>query len=719
MAKVGKIIVFVTLATILFMALAVFSISRTISIDDYKNEIQTLAYEKANIVLRLDGNIGWRLFPRLELVLNDASIASAKTPDKPLAKVKTIRLSVRLLPLLRKTVQIDEILIDGLKLTALRDANGQTNWSGIGEIRPAGTGKKGDMKPSSDASSTTPTASPIKIDITHINFADTSIIYRDAQKDIVYTIDTLNMVTGAIQHGKDTPVSLSANVNSSDFAWHSKINLNTTLRADFEKRIFTLSNLSITGEAQKADGKGKTLPFSITGAINMDRQAQTLSMTPLLLTVATLRLETQLHMRDWESALTYEGKLSISETDLRQVLEKMDMLPTTADNKALTSFSLNADINGNHQNLSIKNLRAQLDATTINGSLTVSGFTQPTIVAHINGNVVNIDDYLPKTKTIPDKTKDGSSTTTTSTNTPVWNDAPILPLDILRRINFDIDTTFDRIVAKGISVEKFVLKIANKNGRTSINTLHGNALGGTFSANAAFDARNDSPQFAVQKNIDNVQLEQFFAHSKKSPPIKGKAMISAKLIGSGNSLKSWIETLDGNGNIHINDGILPGANLEMKLCSAIALLNRKQLTKEHGSRDTVFQRADASFYIKNGIARNSDLVIALPGLKVAGQGVIDLRALTTDYRAEITIEGDQTAMPDPACTVNKRYVGLAFPLHCYGSITSGAEICGMDEKGMAQIALKLAGDKVVGKALEKLDGDNMPLKDALKRLLKR
>ena len=62
------------------------------------------------------------------------------------------------------------------------------------------------------------------------------------------------------------------------------------------------------------------------------------------------------------------------------------------------------------------------------------------------------------------------------------------------------------------------------------------------------------------------------------------------------------------------------------------------------------------------MASNPDLKASIPGLTVNGNGDVDLRVLGMDYRVGIVIEGDKGAMPDPACQVNERYVGIEWPL---------------------------------------------------------
>jgi AsmA protein len=120
------------------------------------------------------------------------------------------------------------------------------------------------------------------------------------------------------------------------------------------------------------------------------------------------------------------------------------------------------------------------------------------------------------------------------------------------------------------------------------------------------------------------------------------------------------------------------------------------------------------------VASNPDLKVRIPGMTVNGDGDVDLRVLGMDYRVGILVEGDTSAMPDPACQVGDKFVGIEWPLRCRGPLELGAKACRLDNERMSQVAAKLAGERISEKIDEKLgDKVNPQLKDALKGLFKR
>ncbi|MDH4554024.1 AsmA family protein, partial [Pseudomonas sp. BN417] len=116
MKAFGKILGLIFLGLLLIIVALGFALTHLFDPNDYKDEIQKLARDKANLELTLNGDIGWSLFPWLGLELHEATLASATTPAKPFANLDMIGLSVRVLPLLRREVQMSDIRVEGLNL---------------------------------------------------------------------------------------------------------------------------------------------------------------------------------------------------------------------------------------------------------------------------------------------------------------------------------------------------------------------------------------------------------------------------------------------------------------------------------------------------------------------------------------------------------------------------------------------------------------------------
>jgi AsmA protein len=296
----------------------------------------------------------------------------------------------------------------------------------------------------------------------------------------------------------------------------------------------------------------------------------------------------------------------------------------------------------------------------------------------------------------------------------------VLPIPTLRKLDMQADLTLAQLTLQKQALSDVSLKARGQGGALKLEELRGNLGKGSFAIKADADVRPAVPVLSLHTQLSGMPVEPFLKDEQRPSPLKGLLDLNSDLTTSGNSQKAWVDALNGTASFMLKDGVLVDANLEQQLCRGISTLNRKQLSGEPRSKDTPFERLQGSLGIRNGVANNPDLQARIPGLSVAGNGDVDLRVLGLDYRVGITIEGDQREMPDPACEVNQRYVGIAWPLHCRGPLELGAKACRLDQEGMGKVAAKLAGDRINEKLEEKLGDKVSPeLKDALKGLFKR
>lgn len=124
MKAFGKILGLGLLGLLLIIVALGFALTHLFDPNDYKDEIRQLARDKAHVELSLNGDIGWSLFPWLGLELHEASIATLAKPKEPFADLQMLGLSVRVLPLLRREVQMSDVRVEGLNLTLARDELG-------------------------------------------------------------------------------------------------------------------------------------------------------------------------------------------------------------------------------------------------------------------------------------------------------------------------------------------------------------------------------------------------------------------------------------------------------------------------------------------------------------------------------------------------------------------------------------------------------------------
>lgn len=734
MKAFGKILGLVLLGLLLLVIGLGFALTHFFDPNDYKEEIRQLARDKANLELAINGEIGWSLFPWLGLELHQTSLASAATPEQPFADLRMLGLSVRVLPLLRREVQMSDIRIDGLALILRRDEQGRGNWENIG--KPAGApATEPAAEPRGNEADSTGARSgmPIKLDIDSLTVNDARITYQDAQSGQQFSAESIQLETGAIREGSAIPVKLTAFFGSNQPLMRARSEILGELRFDLGQKRYQFEKFRLSGEASGEPLAGKTLNFSAQGELLADLDAQIAEWTGLKFSANQLRGLGDIKVRELDREPRISGGLSVASFNLRDFLAGLGReLPTTADANALSRVEMATRLNGSPTSFALEELTLKVDDTILTGRIAVEDFARQALRLQLKGDRLDISRYLPPKATdgasaarqsevqeTAQAASAGDSPLPAAPTRHAWSDAPVLPMDALRLLDVQATVGFDELLFDDHPFTNLDLNAQSREGLLALQTLRGNVYDARFEANGKVDVRQALPQLSIEAQLGKLPIEKFVKLEKQESPVQGLLDLTATLTTRGNSQKTWVDNLNGKANFLLSDGLLAGADLEHYLCRAVATLNRKSLTRT-SSKDTPFEALRGSLQITNGVARNPDFKASVPGLTVNGNGTLDLRVLGLDYLIGIIIEGDKRAMPDPACQVNERYVGLEWPLRCRGPLELGAKTCRIDQDGLGKITAKLAGEKLTEKLDEKLGDKVSPeLKDALKGLFKR
>ncbi|WP_027594268.1 AsmA family protein [Pseudomonas sp. LAIL14HWK12:I7] len=749
MKAFGKILGLGLLGLLLIIVALGFALTHLFDPNDYKDEIRQLARDKAHVELTLNGDIGWSLFPWLGLELHDASIATLSKPSEPFADLKMLGLSVRVLPLLRREVQMSDVRVEGLNLTLARDENGHGNWEDIGKPLPAPNGAPTDtpaQAPAEQAPAQADSGSEraVKLDIDSLTVNNARVQYTDAKNGQSYSAESIQLSTGPVHEGANIALKASAFLSATQPSIKARTELAGEMRFDRKLKRYNFEDMRLSGETSGEPFAGKTVTFAAQGQLLVDLAANVASWNGLKISANQLRALGELNLRDLDKAPQLSGGLSIAQFDLRTFLDGIGRpLPATNDPAAFTKLELVTRLQGTSNSLALADLAVKLDDSTFTGRVAVEDFAKQALRLQLKADTFDADRYLPAkseqakgataARQAEVKQQEASAVAGASSsplpNAPTqvaWSDDKLLPVDRLRALDLQADLTFGALTLDKLPIQDAQLKATGQGGLVTLQTLRGGLYNGSFEAKGTVDVRPAVPQLGVNTKINRVPVEHFIKAEGKeqTPPVKGLLTLTSDLTATGNSQKALVDTLNGSANFTINDGVLVNANLEQQLCQAIATLNRKTLSGEPRGKDTPFEELRGSLVVRNGVASNPDLKARIPGLTVNGHGDLDLRVLGMDYNVGVVVEGDQRAMPDPACQVNERYVGVEVPLRCRGPLELGAKACRLDQDGLGKVAAKLAGNRLKDKIDEKLDeklGDKVSpeLKDALKGLFKR
>ncbi|WP_202370824.1 AsmA family protein [Pseudomonas sp. MWU318] len=741
MKAFGKILGLVLLGLLLIIVAAGFALTHLFDPNDYKDEIRQIARDKAHIELTLNGDIGWSLFPWLGLELHEASIATLINPTEPYADLQMLGLSVRVLPLLRREVQMSDVRVEGLNLRLKRDKNGHGNWEDIGKLPPPAT-PAGSPTPASPPVAEAPVQpekppQPIRLDIDSLTVNNARVEYNDEQTGKQYSAESIQLSTGAVHDSTNIPLKATAFLSTNQPVLRVRTELNGELRIERALQRYKFEDMKLSGELTGDPLQGKAMTFSAQGQISLDKAANVAEWTGIKISANQLRALGELRANDLDKTPQITGGISIAQFDLAKFVDSIGQtLPAMAPG-SLSKVELVSRVAAAPTSVAFDNINLKLDDSSFSGRIAVEDFAKQSLRAILKADTFDVDRYLPpKSEKAKNATQvrqaevasteadamagAGSTPLPDKPSKSAWSTERLLPVERLAKLDVDADLSFGQLTLDKLPIQNAALKATGQGGLLTLENLRGGLYNGDFEAKGTLDVRPSAPVLNLQTRINRVPAEKILESQGKNPPVKGLVTLTSSLTGSGNSQQALIETLNGNASFVINNGVLLNANLEQQLCKGIATLNRKTLSGEPRGKDTPFQELKGNLTFRNGIASNPDLKVRIPGMTVNGDGDIDLRVLGMDYRVGIIVEGDTSAMPDPACQVGEKFVGIEWPLRCRGPLELGAKACRVDNERLGQVATKMAGDKLSEKIDEKLGDKVSPeLKNALKGLFKR
>ena len=155
--------------------------------------------------------------------------------------------------------------------------------------------------------------------------------------------------------------------------------------------------------------------------------------------------------------------------------------------------------------------------------------------------------------------------------------------------------------------------------------------GGRGRGAISVDAARDMPAIGANILLEGVSVEPLFKAAAGLDWIAGKGKVALAVAGQGQSERQVVETINGTVEILLADGTLGGINIGQ----VIRNLQQGDLSgsgaKRAATETTDFSEMAATFAIANGVARNNDLRMASPLLRVTGAGTADLKQRTLDY----------------------------------------------------------------------------------------
>jgi AsmA protein len=198
--KVVKIFLVGAAAIVALLVVAAVVIAWLFDPNDYKGYLTAWAEERTGRSLDIEDDLELSFFPWLAVETGGITVGNAPGfGQRPFAMIDRASARVRLVPLLRREIDIGTVRLDGLELELARDAEGRGNWE--------------DLFGSSDAEPETappqPAGSAINnLDVEGVELRGARIVWREDGDEPRYVVSELSLSTGSISPSRPTDLEL-------------------------------------------------------------------------------------------------------------------------------------------------------------------------------------------------------------------------------------------------------------------------------------------------------------------------------------------------------------------------------------------------------------------------------------------------------------------------------------------------------------------------------
>ncbi len=734
--------------------------------NDYKQEISSQVEKATGRTLTLDGDIKLSVFPWVALELGQLSLSNADGfKGDSFAKVQAAEIRIKLMPLLKKQLEMDTVILDGLALNLEKNKTGKTNWDDLVAKNDTSTD---DPKKSDDSSNDAPALAAISI--AGIKLTNANVLWSDATTAESYQLHNFNLNTAPLVPGKPTALEMEFDVASSKPQAQAHIKLDTKVMVDLENQHYTLTGLGLTTLVS-----GKELPFSqanvtLSGDINADMLKQLVTIDDLALSAI---VNSDKQAIDAQLSAQISSNLATQKTSIKGLVLSAEMLDATlpsgkaklnmtadisADMKQQTmtlsalvidayDILINGDIktskllsdNPNFVgNIIVKpfnlrqlanNLNVELPAMADDSTLKLIQLTTEFegSTKHINAKQLNVTldqsklsgrlainnfakpafdfklnlDEIDADRYLPPVTKTEESKAVATAPADTSAATNELPLEALRQINAKGTVDIGKLTISGTHSEKIHVEINATNGLINLSPMSANMYEGQYQGNVGLDARGKTLKLSLNESLKGVKVGPLLKDFTGDDKLSGIANAQAKLTGNGATMMQIKQTLSGNGNFSFTDGAVKGINIAESIRKAKATLKGETLPASDAPLQTDFSNLSGSFTATNGVIDNQDLLAMSPLLRINGAGKIDLPNEGIDYGLKVSIVETSAGQGGKALADLK---GLTIPVKITGTLSNPKPTVDLASM-LKERATDEVKAKVADKLKEKLGGD--------------
>ncbi len=707
-------------------------IAATFNPNSYKPQVIQMVKDKKQRDLKLDGDIKLKFWPSIGADLGKISLSEFKS-DKEFAAVDSLRVSLKLMPLLSKKIVVDEVEVKGVRATIVKFKDGRMN---IDDLLSKEEKKQ----------------EQFEFDIDHVIFENAVLTYRDEAQGAQYALSNIVLKTGRIAPNVPGKIDLSMTVKGNKPAIDLGIALKTKLTFDLEQQVFSLQDMGLETKGAAADLKNLNLKASgsvvaklksgelttdklavamtgVSGKDNLDIKldAPKLQITkdkatgdkvtvaakitnPQGVTQANVVLPgiegtaaafkaagmtLDLDIKQGDQAIKgkvtspLSGNFQTQQISLPQLSVNITATGPNLPGKSVTgSLNGSASVNGSKQQVQA-NLAGKVSDSTIKALISVNGFAPPGVTFDVDIDQLDLDKYAPQGGGAQAGAGGGGA------------DKPI-DLTGLRALRANGKLRIGSLKMSNLKASNVRLDFKANGGRVEVSPLSANLYQGAMNGAVSVNAAEAVPSFAIKQNLSGIAIGPLLKDLANKDTLEGNGTVNLDVTTRGATVAALKRGLNGGASVNLRDGSVKGIDVAGTIRNAKAKLGSlkgQQTQAADKNQKTDFSELSGTFAIRNGVASNNDLAMKSPLLRVAGAGDINIGEDSINYTVKATLAGTLKGQDGREASDLK---GITVPVRATGPLA--APSFGLDYNALLTDTVKQQAEEKIKGKLEGLLG---------------
>ncbi|WP_290920122.1 AsmA family protein [Halodesulfovibrio sp.] len=656
MKPVTKIILAVVGSIAALLIIAAVSLTTLIDPNDYKQEITKAVYDATGRELTFNGDMSLTFFPWFGVSLGEISITNPNGfPEEAFASVAQAKASVKVMPLFFREVEFSDVILKGLTLNLIENADGKNNWT-FAPPKDAQhkTKRRGSIVESKPKAAQSESVALAALLIESLSVTDTNVTFESLRQKTKYSINDLSLTSSALRAGEPFTLKLSGIARSEKPEVEAPFQMTLDANPSMDFNTIDVTNIDVTMEPKGKDLPGKQASIHLNSALTAKLKDKTVSVHKGELSAynTTVKLTGE---AAYAHELDMKGHLTI-EADYRKIAKALGISPPQPANDN-SELLLSTQVKLVPDTFALNDIQGSLGGYPIDGDFQYYFGNKPQLRLRLNAEQIDLDPYIALAELLSKSSEHEKKTaknkkqqpkrrvaspaikgrTTNVERNAEKNIAKAVAPETLAKLNATVDIAIKKVVVKDLTVSNIIAKGTGKDGVITVNPLRFTVFEGDVNSTVKTDLRGTLPVTSIKLTTDKMNLANITTLLAGKQYASGKLFLNASLSAYGMTKETVSRTLNGKATFNATDGTITGLDALPK--GSLDVLDGSLRKKIESSLTAQpYEVIRGTLFAKNGRVSNNDFIMKAAEMNAKGSGFANLASDSIHYKADVKFD---------------------------------------------------------------------------------